>query len=132
MIKQLIQSHKQISANIFLIEAGRDLHSNISRQQNFLDILNDNDRQISNTSPHGAIDRYLKETPPIPNDKDQRPDHIDNDLIEEHFYEHTEMNQIINNDKQKSIQKPSKKKKIICKYITTTKRSASRTVQHPP
>lgn len=40
VIQKLVQSNKEISANSFLTEVGRDLHINIAHQQNFFDILN--------------------------------------------------------------------------------------------
>lgn len=67
--------------------------------------------------PHGNLNKYLNEAPVIPNDQDQRPNHVQIDLTDEYFQKVFEANKC---DKQKKlITKPVKKptKRL---YVKTT------------
>lgn len=69
--------------------------------------------------PHGNLKKYLSSAPEIPNNLDQKLDHVQTDLSYQHFLKVSEINvRKKSNGRKKSRQKNDEKPKRL--YVKTT------------
>ena len=76
--------------------------------------------------PHGNLTEYIKQSPQIPEDEDQRPEPVQVDLSDDHFEEVSEINKKVNKD-ETTIPKVKEKSKRL--YVKTTQAQRDRLQQ---
>ena len=93
-------------------ESNHDKSKDINSFESIPDTFQHGPIDYVDSRPHGNLDKYLKEAPPIPNDKNKRPKHVQIDLSDEHIQKLANINQkqkVCEQNKEKIMLKPKKR-----------------------